>query len=320
MGLTLLNDASQALGWLFMAVEKKHMTNQEKRKHIRIRRFFRTKLSKDGMSQPVEGNTENVSQGGAYIKTKDWHSFKPNDKTTITVYLPPIFSGQDGIIGLQGSARITRVDEDDEGVAVQFLQNFKQFERIEEMDIPGKIRYKNLAHYLSATSSIPSKAFAEMHPDGFLVEKTQKSMDKEVIFQFSTKSFEDEEVLRAQKQGVVLGDILEARVIEIKERKEGAAASHVTIGRAAQNDIILYNKMVSKDHAYLEIPEKGGNCSLVDVGSKNGTLLNGDEVTPNKTYPLRDGDEISFGPETKVVYFSSRTFHEFLTQLKTPSG
>jgi len=303
-----------------MAVKKKQMNIEENRKHVRIKRFFRTKMSKDGMIQPVEGNTVNVSQGGAYIRTKDWHSFKPNDKTTITVYLPPIFSGQDGFIGLQGAAKITRVDEEDEGVAVQFLQNFKQFERIEEMDIPGKIRHKKLAHYLSATSKLPMKAFAEMHPDGFLVEKTQKSMDKEVIFQFSTKSFEDEEVLRAQKQGVVLGDILEARVIEIKERKEGATPSQVTIGRAAQNDIILYNKMVSKDHAYLEIPEKGGNCSLVDVGSKNGTLLNGEEVTPNKTYPLKDGDEISFGPETKVVYFSSRTFHEFLTQLKTPSG
>jgi hypothetical protein len=303
-----------------MAVEKKHMTNQEKRKYIRIKRLFRAQLSKDGMSHPAEGNTVNVSQGGAYIRTKDWQSFKPNDKTTVTVYLPPIFSGQDGIIGLQGSARITRVDEDDEGVAVQFLQNFKQFERIEDMDIPGKIRYKNLAHYLSATSKVPAKAFSEMHPDGFLVEKTQKSMDKEVIFQFSTKSFEDEDVLRLQKQGVVLGDVLEARVIEIKERKEPTTPSHVTIGRAAQNDIILYNKMVSKDHAYLEIPEKGGNCSLVDVGSKNGTLLNGEEVTPNKTYTLEDGDEISFGPETKVVYFSSRTFHDFLTQLKAPSG
>ena len=314
------DDSSQTLGYPSIAVEKKHMNNHEKRKHMRIKQIFRAELSKDGMSQPVEGNTVNVSQGGAYIKTKDWHSFKPNDKTTITVYLPPIFSGQEGIIGLQGPAIINRVDEDDEGVAVQFLQNFKQFERIEEMDIPGKIRYKNLAHYLSATSSVPSKAFAEMHPDGFLVEKTQKSMDKEVIFQFSTKSFEDEEVLRAQKQGAVLGDMLEARVIEIKERKESTTPSHVTIGRAAQNDIILYNKLVSKDHAYLEIPEKGGNCSLVDVGSKNGTLLNGEEVTPNKTYPLRDGDEISFGPETKVVYFSSRTFHDFLRQLKTPSG
>jgi hypothetical protein len=296
------------------------MDNHEKRKYIRIKQLFRTRLSKEGMSQPAEGNTVNVSQGGAYIKTKDWHSFKPNDKTTITVYLPPFFSGQDATIGLQGSGIITRVDEEDEGVAVQFLQNFKQFERIEEMDIPGKIRYKNLAHYLSATTSMPAKTFTEMYPDGFLVEKTQKSMDKEVIFQFSTKSFEDEEVLRAQKHGVALGDILEARVIEIKERKESTTPLHVTVGRAAQNDIILYNKMVSKDHAYLEVSQKGGNCSLVDVGSKNGTLLNGDEMTPNKTYPLRDGDEISFGPETKVVYFSSRTFHEFLTQLKTPSG
>ena len=296
------------------------MDNHEKRKHIRIKKLFRTRLSKEGMSQPAEGNTVNMSQRGAYIKTKDWHSFKPNDKTTITVYLPPFFSGQDATIGLQGSGIITRVDEEDEGVAVQFLQNFKQFERIEEMDIPGKIRYKNLAHYLSATTSMPAKAFTEMYPDGFLVEKTQKSMDKEVIFQFSTKSFEDEEVLRAQKHGVALGDILEARVIEIKERKESTTPLHVTVGRAAQNDSILYNKMVSKDHAYLEISQKGGNCSLVDVGSKNGTLLNGDEMTPNKTYPLRDGDEISFGPETKVVYFSSRTFHDFLTQLKTPSG
>ena len=318
--MAVLNDASQTLGYPSIAAEKRQMNNQEKRKHMRIKKLFRTKLSKEGMSQPAEGNTVNVSQGGAYIKTKDWHSFKPNDKTTITVYLPPFFSGQDGTIGLQGSGIITRVDEEDEGVAVQFLQNFKQFERIEEMDIPGKIRYKNLAHYLSATTSMPAKAFTETYPDGFLVEKTQKSMDKEVIFQFSTKSFEDEEVLRAQKQGMALGDILEARVIEIKERKESTTPSHVTIGRAAQNDIILYNKMVSKDHAYLEISQKGGNCSLVDVGSKNGTLLNGDELTPNKTYPLRDGDEISFGPETKVVYFSSRTFHDFLTQLKTPSG
>ena len=167
---------------------------------------------------------------------------------------------------------------------------------------------------------MPVNAFAEIYPDGFLVEKTQKSMDKEVIFQFSTRSFDDEEVLKAQEQGVVLGDVLEARVIEIKERKQGNLPAHVTIGRAAQNDIILYNKLVSKDHAYLEISETGGSCSLVDVGSKNGTLLNGDEIAPNETYTLKDGDEISFGPETKVVYFSTKTFHEFLTQLKAPSG
>jgi pSer/pThr/pTyr-binding forkhead associated (FHA) protein len=119
---------------------------------------------------------------------------------------------------------------------------------------------------------------------------------------------------------MTIGDVLEARVIEIKEKKEDTTPSHVTIGRSAQNDIILYNKMVSKEHAYLNIPETGGTCDLVDVGSKNGTLLNGNEIAPHQSYPLNDGDEISFGPETKVVYFSSKAFHEFLTHVKAPTG
>ncbi len=295
------------------------MTTRDKRKHVRIKKFFKTRLSKPGTSQPVEGRTENVSQGGAFIKTKDWRSFKTNDKTTITVYLPPLFTGQDSTIGLQGSAVVTRIEEEDEGVAVQFLQNFKQFERIEEMDIPGKIRYKKLAHYLSAQDEVPLNKFAEVHPGGFLVEKTQKSLDKDVIFQFSTKSIEDEDVLKLQKQGFALGDVLEARVIEIKERKADAAPNNITIGRAAQNDIILYNKMVSKSHAYLEGAATGEGCSLIDVGSKNGTFLNGEELAPEQKYQLADGDEISFGPETTVVYFSAKTFHDFLSNLKSSS-
>ena len=296
------------------------MATRDQRKHVRIKQFFRTELSQHGTSNLVEGQTQNVSQGGAFIKTKDWHSFKPNDKTTVTVYLPPIFSGQDGTIGLQGSAIINRVDEENEGVVVDFLENFKQFKRIEEMKIPGKIRYKNLAHYLSSFASMASTTFAENYPAGFLVEKTQKSMDKDVIFQFSTKKIDDPDVLEAQKQGIVPADVLEARVIEIKERKERTSPPNVTIGRAAQNDIILYNKMVSKAHAYLEISETGEGSCLVDVGSKNGTFLNGSEILANHSYQLNDGDEISFGPETTVVYFSSKTFHEFLNQLQTPSA
>jgi hypothetical protein len=296
------------------------MTTRDKRKHVRITQFFEAKLSKAGTSHSIAGQTENVSQGGAFIKTKDWHSLKPNDKTTVTVFLPPLFTGQDATIGLQGSAVINRIDEENEGVAVEFLQNFKQFERIEEMEIPGKIRYKQLAHYLSSFASMPSTTFAENYPDGFLVEKTQKSLDKDVIFQFSTRKIEDPEVLEAQKQGMVSGDVLEARVIEIKERKERTSPPNVTIGRAAQNDIILYNKLVSKAHAYLEISETDEGSCLVDVGSKNGTFLNGSEILSNQSYQLKDGDEISFGPETMVVYFSSKTFHEFLNQLKMPSA
>jgi len=33
-------------------------------------------------------------------------------------------------------------------------------------------------------------------------------------------------------------------------------------------------------------------------------------------YELNNLDEISFGPETKVIYFSSGAFHSFLSKLK----
>jgi hypothetical protein len=293
------------------------MYTSNKRQQARIKKRFKTKLAKEGIIDSLEGTTATVSQKGAFIKTKDWNSFRANDKTVITVYLPPVFTGQDATIGLQGSAIITRVDEDNEGVAVQFLKNFKQFERIEEMEIPGKIKYKNLAHYLAAYADVSLTKFTTSHPAGFLVEKTQKSLDKDVIFQFSTKSLEDPEILEALKKGTVLGDALEARVLEIKGKKADRTITNVTIGRSAQNDIILYNKMVSKSHAYLEIDKTAEGCSLVDVGSKNGTLLNDDELTPYQSYPLKDGDEISFGPETKVVYFSAITFHDFLAQMKS---
>lgn len=295
------------------------MRSSDKRKQVRIKQRFKTRLSKEGMLHSLEGTTVSVSQAGAFIKTKDWHSFQTNDKTIITVYLPPVFTGQDATIGLQGSAVISRVDEDNEGVAVQFLKNFKQFERIDEMKIPGKIKYKKLAHYLSSYAEVPVSTFTASHPAGFLVEKTQKSLDKNVIFQFSTKSLEDPEIIEALKKGTALADALEARVLEVKGKKAGSTPTNITIGRSAQNDIILYNKMVSKSHAYLEIEAAGEGCSLVDIGSKNGTLLNDNELTPHQSYALTDGDEISFGPETKVVYLSAKTFHEFLSQMKSPS-
>ncbi len=294
------------------------MDSRDNRKQVRIKQHFRTSLAKEGILYSLEGITASVSQGGAFIRTKDWQSFQTNDKTVITVYLPPVFTGQEATIGLQGSAVITRVDEDNEGVAVQFLKNFKQFERIEEMDIPGKIRYKKLAHYLSSYADVPLTKFAASHPAGFLVEKTQKSLDKDVIFQFSTKSLDDPEVAEALKKGATLGDVLEARVVEIKGKKAAKPPANITIGRSAQNDIILYNKMVSKSHAYLEISATDESCFIVDAGSKNGTLLNDDELAPHQNYSLTDGDEISFGPETKVVYLSAKTFHEFLSQMKFP--
>ncbi|RPI28352.1 MAG: FHA domain-containing protein [Chloroflexota bacterium] len=64
-----------------------------------------------------------------------------------------------------------------------------------------------------------------------------------------------------------------------------------TLGRAVENDIVVANKRVSREHAC--ITRKGRHSFLEDLGSTNGTLLNGERVLDQAE--LRDGDRITIG-------------------------
>lgn len=65
----------------------------------------------------------------------------------------------------------------------------------------------------------------------------------------------------------------------------------VLIGRTSECDVILYDTGVSRRHARIFI--EGGLFYVEDVGSSNGTQVNGEVV---KRQPLKDGDSISLGP------------------------
>jgi hypothetical protein len=292
------------------------MGTREQRKSARINRHFVTELYCLQSRNAAEGVTDNISQGGAFIKTKDWRLFQVNDETLVTLFLPPIFSGQDKPVGLRGSAVITRIDQENEGVALKFTKSFQELEQVKDPEVPGKTRYKKISHYLSLISSQERAAFVKAHPKGFLVEISQRALDKKVLFQFSTESLDDEYVMQQSRYAAPKPDILDARIIEIEKRKLDSAAHTITIGRAAINDIVLYNTMVSKSQAYLLLHPTGTPCYLVDSGSKNGTMVNGRLLKPYEKYQLVERDEISFGPQTKAVYFSSTAFYAFLGGLK----
>jgi hypothetical protein len=65
----------------------------------------------------------------------------------------------------------------------------------------------------------------------------------------------------------------------------------IRIGRGESSDVLIDNVSVSRRHA--EIREESGAWLLRDLGSSNGTFLNGQRVSADQ--PLRPGDEISFG-------------------------
>ena len=71
-----------------------------------------------------------------------------------------------------------------------------------------------------------------------------------------------------------------------------------TIGREPDCDMTLADETVSRWHASLERTAAGG-WLLADLGSTNGTRLNGWRVTSG--IPVRPGDMVSFGAATYVL-------------------
>jgi adenylate cyclase len=64
------------------------------------------------------------------------------------------------------------------------------------------------------------------------------------------------------------------------------------LGRSSDNQIRVQSDLISRQHALVQRMENGEYC-LFDLGSRNGTFLNGTRVTI--PVPLKDGDQILLG-------------------------
>jgi hypothetical protein len=64
----------------------------------------------------------------------------------------------------------------------------------------------------------------------------------------------------------------------------------LTIGRLPECDVVIDDRGASRRHAQVRVA--GGEATLTDLGSTNGTLLNGQQVQARQ---LADGDRITIG-------------------------
>jgi pSer/pThr/pTyr-binding forkhead associated (FHA) protein len=74
------------------------------------------------------------------------------------------------------------------------------------------------------------------------------------------------------------------------EQEYELGKASITLGRAMTNDIILSDSRASRNHARLECSPSG--CKIIDLGSSNGTRVNGLRVDQVE---LKPGDTISLG-------------------------
>ncbi len=79
-----------------------------------------------------------------------------------------------------------------------------------------------------------------------------------------------------------------------------------TIGRAVENDIVVTSKRTSREHARVRC--EGWRRMLEDLGSTNGTFLNGERVLA--PVALQDEDRISIGDVILVFHDPDITYRD----------
>lgn len=65
------------------------------------------------------------------------------------------------------------------------------------------------------------------------------------------------------------------------------------VGRKAESDFLISDQTVSRKHAEIEVMSSTGSCFLIDLGSHNGTMVNGERITSR--VEIKTGDRIMFG-------------------------
>jgi pSer/pThr/pTyr-binding forkhead associated (FHA) protein len=82
-----------------------------------------------------------------------------------------------------------------------------------------------------------------------------------------------------------------------------------SVGRARDNLICIDDQAISQYHAVIE--KRGDWFWLSDLGSTNGTTINGEPVTQERK--LRDGDLISIGGAAAIAFRSNEGLHHLST-------
>lgn len=113
------------------------------------------------------------------------------------------------------------------------------------------------------------------------------------------------------------GEPIASWAVPVNKRPGNPHPDRISIGRARSCDVVLRYGFVSKLHAYLL--DKGGRYSLMDLGSSNGTKVNGVALPNNESVRLEHGDRISLG-RLELRFVGAEAFRAQLRRDEPPSS
>ncbi len=106
--------------------------------------------------------------------------------------------------------------------------------------------------------------------------------------------------------GAATGPSSNLEVFPLVKKPGAPFADMITVGRTANNDVVLNHITVSRFHAYFR--HKGDGWTLSDAGSKNGSFLEAARLEPRKERGIESGDRIRVGDVEVTFYQVSDLF------------
>lgn len=144
-------------------------------------------------------------------------------------------------------------------------------------------------------------------PNNFGAAKaTEPAIEKKApVVQAQDVAMEEATVITMDDEStVILQDESRAYIVENEagiDSKTYIHANPFVMGKSTQGtDLVCQSKHVSRHHA--QIVNISGQYYVVDLGSTNGTFLNGGKLEPNMQYPISSGDVITLA-KSEYTFF-----------------
>jgi hypothetical protein len=114
----------------------------------------------------------------------------------------------------------------------------------------------------------------------------------------------------AYRLGSAGGESQELEIYPLAKKPGASFADMITVGRTANNDIVLNDVTVSRFHAFFR--EREGSWVVCDAGSKNGTTVDGHALEARKERPIESGTVVRIG-DIETRFFSAEELFVILT-------
>lgn len=168
--------------------------------------------------------------------------------------------------------------------------------------------------FLKREGSLSEEDFLDRFSRPFLVVEKRKVPRKDTaVYQtLSPDEKEDDDTVAEPRVARGTDDAGELFVFELDKSGRNAFENMLTLGRAANNDVVVDDHAVSKLHGFFRHNPLRDLHTFTDVGSTNGTTHEGVPLERNRPVEMQSGQTLLLGGAVKAQFFETKAFHEYL--------